>query len=112
MLGLTSDLACFPSFHVRLGIFNPGLERVLQGVHRKLHSEDRTNVYDIHAPLVPVVAQLMLHILDEWEVFALLSHLLARTAWLDHSRGKCAASQFTLLSLLHSHAVSLVVLVV
>ena len=65
----------------------------------------RECVADVYAPLVPVLGQLMLHFIDEWEVFALLSHLLERTAWLDHSRAQCDASRSTLVSLLHTHAV-------
>lgn len=106
-LGLATALTCFPSFHPRLASFTPGLDRVLLAIHRKLlHSKRRGDVDDVHVPLVPVLAHLMLHFIDEWEVFALLSHLLARTAWLDCSKAQCAASHSTLLQLLHSHAVS------
>lgn len=107
LLGLDFDLACFPSFHPRLASFTPGLDRVLLAMQRKfLHSKRRGHVDDAYAPLIPVLVHLMLHFIDEWEVFALLSHLVVRTAWLDHSKAQAAASHCTLLQLLHSHAVS------
>ena len=106
MLGLEIPLTCFPSFHPRLASFTPGLNRVLMAVYRKLlHSQ---HVNSVQAPLVPVLAHLMLHFIDEWEVFALLSHLLVRTAWLDYSSTHYAASHSTLVQLLSSHAVGAV----
>lgn len=101
-MGLTTDLTEFPSYHLRLASYNPGLERVLCALQRKLLGEGEV---DVHAPLIPVLASLMLHFIDEWEVFALLSHLLARVAWLDKNAVHTAASQQTLISLLRSHTV-------
>ena len=103
MLGLEIPLTCFPSFHPRLASFNPGLNRVLMAVYRKLQ-----HMNSVQAPLVPVLAHLMLHFIDEWEVFALLSHLLVRTAWLDYSTTHYAASHSTLVRLLSTHAVGAV----
>ena len=106
-LGLTYDLLCFPSFHLRLASFVPARDRVLVAVCRKLlHNQQKEHVDRLHAPLIPVLVHLMLHFIDEWEVFAVLSHVLARTAWLDHNRAQVAASHSTLIQLLHSHAVS------
>lgn len=110
MLGLNTELSDFPSFNLRRASFAPGLERVIQAVHRTLLHKNKGTEATIHAPLVPVLCQLMLHFIDEWEVFALLSHLINRTAWLDYSMESCEASQATLLSLLHSHAVSSIVM--
>lgn len=107
MLGLNTELTSFPSFHLRWNSFGPGHKRVLAAMHRKLtHCRERGSVAGQYAPLIPVLGHLMLHFIDEWEVFALLSHLLTRTAWLDHSKDEADASHSTLLSLLHSHAVS------
>ncbi len=105
MLGLSAELSCFPSFNLRWTSFAPGLDRVVLALHRTFlqRSGGKQSVY---APLVPVLTQLMLHFIDEWEVFALLSHLSHHTAWLDCSRESSIASQSTLISLLHSHAVS------
>lgn len=104
LLGMGPDLTNIASFHMRAASFIPGLERVLLASHRKLcHGRMQDNV---HAPLLPVLTHLMLHFIDEWEVFAVLSHLMARTAWLDQTRHHAASSRLTLLSLIHSHAVS------
>lgn len=104
MLGLNMELTSFPSFHLRWNSFSPGHKRVMAAMHRKFtHRREHSGQ---HAPLVPVLVHLMLHFVDEWEVFAALSHLLTRTAWLDHSKAECEASHSTLISLLHSHAVS------
>lgn len=105
MMGLATKLTCFPSFHLKLASFTPGLERVVLAVHRRFFPS-RDIVDQVYAPLVPVLTHLMLHFIDEWEVFALLSHLLVRTGWLDHNWDQSSASQSTLISLLHSHAVS------
>ena len=105
MLGLDTELSCFPTFNLRLNSFAPGLERVLSALHRTL-LQRHEGTRNIHAPLVPVLTQLMLHFIDEWEVFALLAHLLNHIGWLDYSRDSLEASQSTLISLLHSHAVS------
>ena len=48
----------------------------------------------------------MLHFLDEWEVFAVLSLLMKRKAWLNQGESEMTASQMTLHSLLQSHTVS------
>ena len=106
MLGLSFELASFPSFHLRLKSYGPGLQRVLMALHRRLFHYRGSLDEEIYAPLLPVLGHLMLHFIDEWEVFALLSHLLARTAWLDHSKAHYTASHTTLITLLHSHAVS------
>ena len=108
MLGLGIELSCFPTFNMRWTRFASGLDRVISALHRTLRQRSG-EVQSVHAPLVPVLTQLMLHFIDEWEVFALLSHLLNHTGWLDYSRDMLAASHSTLLSLLHSHAVSFVV---
>ena len=106
-MGLTTDLACFPSFHLRLSCFNPGMERVLRAIYYKFIQERQSNNMDVevHAPLTPILVYLMLHFIDEWEVFALLSHLFIRTGWLDQNKSECDASHFTFISLLKSHAV-------
>ena len=105
MLGLSADLTCFPSFHLRWNSFTPGHGRVMDAICRKFF-RGCSNAADAYAPLVPVLGSLMLHFIDEWEVFALIGHLMVRTAWLDHTRAQSEASRFTLISLLHSHAVS------
>ncbi len=100
-MGLRTGLSNFPSFHLRLASFTPGLERVLNAIFRKFSHKES----EVHSPLVPLLAHLMLHFIDEWEVFALLSHLLSRTAWLDQTPLQITASKHTLLSLLQSHGV-------
>ena len=106
-MGLDTDLTPFPSFHLRLANFTPGLERVLTAIHLKFSHgrEGWESVEGMHAPLLPVLVHLMLHFIDEWQVFALLSHLLVRTAWLDRNKAECHASHLTLISFLRSHAV-------
>jgi hypothetical protein len=78
----------------------------MAAVRRKLFHFEEGRGADMCAPLVPVLGHLMLHFIDEWEAFALISHLLARTAWLNHTNAQLKASHLTLISLLHSHAVS------
>lgn len=104
MFGLGTELTSFPSFHLRWNSFNPGHQRVMTAILRKFF-RSREGAAGVFAPLVPVLGHLMLHFIDEWEVFALISHLLARTAWLDHTKAQSDASRLTLKSLLRSHAV-------
>ena len=107
MLGLSIELTQFPSFHLRWNSFNSGHDRVVAAVHRKCLFFKECVADIIYAPLIPVMGQLMLHFIDEWEVFAVISHLLARTAWLDHCKAQFDASHSTLISLIHSHSVKL-----
>ena len=99
------DLPYIESFHTRSASFNAGLERVLKASYRNLVRSWGQDT-GVHAPLLPILAHLMLHFIDEWEVFAVLSHLMARVAWLDQCRLHTTASRLSLLSLLRSHAVS------
>ncbi len=83
--------------------FSPAIERVLSALFFS-----RQGTIDV-CPLVPVLAKIMLHFIDEWEVFAMLTHLMSRTAWLDQGQSQLSASLSTLQHLLITHAVSVCV---
>ncbi len=97
--GVPFDLKLLPLYHMKPS-FTPAIERVLSALHYSRHGS-------IHlCPLVPVLATIMLHFIDEWEVFAMLTHLMSRTSWLDQGQSQLSASVSTLQHLLHTHAVS------
>ena len=98
--GLPFDLDYIAPFYV-IPAFEFGLERVLNAVKRSLDKPSCT------APLVPILATLMLHFLEEWEAFAGLSNLLHRQGWIDHDESHLTTSTDTLLFLFNSHMVSL-----
>ena len=97
--GLPFDLDFIAPFYV-IPAFGTSLDRVLCGLKQSLGS--RTD----SAPLVPILATLMLHFLEEWEVFAGLSSLLQRQGWIDHDESHLTTSTNMLLFLLDSHMVS------
>ena len=97
--GLPFDLDYIAPFYV-IPAFSTGLDRVLSALRCSL--EERH--FDA-APLVPILATLMLHFLEEWEVFAGLSHLLQRCGWINHTHSQLATSCNMLLSLLNNHMV-------
>ena len=106
---LGQDLSSVATYHTRGDSYLPGLDRVLLAVVRRLGQEgsvQASSAEDVHAPLIAVLAQIMLHFLEEWQVFALLHHLMTRSAWLDLSHTHSSASHLTLVTLIHTHAVS------
>lgn len=102
LFGLPFGLECIPSFHVSQRSFSPAFRRVLCAVHYSCKQRNGLTP----SPLLVILSHMMLHFLDEWEVFAVLSHLLRRRAWLNQGDSEMMASQMTLHSLLKSHAVS------
>ena len=96
---LPFDLDYIAPFYV-IPAFGIGLERVLCGIKRSL---DKAS---LSAPLVPILATLMLHFLEEWEVFAGLSNLLQRHGWVDREDSHLTTSTNMLLFLLDNHMVS------
>lgn len=101
LFGLPFDLDFIAPFYV-IPAFGIGLDRVLCGLKTSLGHNSGS------APLVPILATLMLHFLEEWEVFAGLSNLLQRQGWIDHDESHLTTSTNMLLFLLDSHMVSLV----
>ena len=97
--GVPFDLESLPLFHMKRS-FSPAIERVLSAIYYSRHGS-----IDL-CPLVPILAKVMLHFIDEWEVFALLSNLMSRTAWLDQGHSQLSASVSTLISLARAHLVS------
>ncbi len=98
--GLPFDLDYIAPFYV-IPAFNTSLDRVLSAIKCTLE-EKRFDA----APLVPILATLMLHFVEEWEVFAGLSHLVQRHGWIDHTHSQLATSSNMLLSLLNTHMVT------
>lgn len=96
--GLPFDLDFIAPFYV-LPTFEVGLERVLCGIKRSLDKPS------LSAPLVPILATLMLHFLEEWEVFAGLSNLIQRRGWIDHDESHLTTSTNMLLYLMDQHMV-------
>jgi len=91
------------TYHVRIASFRSAVDRVLMALGKRLLQD--TSPGDCHAPLLPILTQVMLHFLEEWQVFALLHHLMIRTAWLDCNHTHKAASHLTLVALARSHTV-------
>lgn len=102
LFGLPFGLECLSSFHTRQKSFSPAFRRVLRAVYCSC----KQGYGHTPSSLVVILSHLMLHFLDEWEVFAVLSHLMRKKAWLNRGESEVRASQLTLLSLLQSHAVS------
>ena len=98
--GLPFDLDYIAPFYV-IPSFSTGLDRVLSALKRTLEEKQ----FDA-APLLPILATLMLHFLEEWEVFAGLSHLVHRQGWIDHTHSQLGTSSNMLLSLLNTHMVT------
>ena len=97
--GVPFDLENIPLYHMRPQ-FDPAFERVMSAIY--LSRQGTINV----CPLVPIIARIMLHIIDEWEVFAVLSHVMSRTAWMDQGQVQLSASISTLHTLIQTHIVS------
>lgn len=98
--GLPFDLDYIAPFYV-IPAFNTALDRVLSALKCSLEEKQ----FDA-APLLPILVTLMLHFLEEWEVFAGLSHLVQRYGWIDHTHSQLATSSNMLLSLLNTHLVT------
>ena len=101
--GLPFDLDFIAPFYV-IPAFGTGLDRVLSGLKHTLEEKQFEA-----APLLPILATLMLHFLEEWEVFAGLSHLIQRQGWIDYTQSQLTTSSNMLLTLLNNHMVTPVV---
>ncbi|KAL5491003.1 hypothetical protein EMCRGX_G016216 [Ephydatia muelleri] len=86
--GWPYDTSTIPSLCNKPG-FKAGYDRVLQALALDHH-------HVTVSPIVPVLVQLALHFVDEWECFALVSKLLRKTGWLDRNHRESRASTATL----------------
>lgn len=97
--GVPFDIEHVSVYHLRPH-YSPAIERVLSAIYYSRHGS-----IDL-CPLIPILARIMLHFIDEWEVFAVLTHLMSRTAWVDQGQAQLSASISTLHNLIQTHLVS------
>lgn len=76
--------------------FTIAFNRVLEHITEKTY-------YISHCPVLPIIAHLLLHFLEEWECFVGLNNLLKRQASLNKTEVENTASILTIIKLMNSH---------
>ncbi len=89
-----------PTFSQKKPTFSDALKRVLD------HIKPIANHHLSHSPLLPIIAHVFLHLLEEWECYVGLQCILTRQGWVDRTSVESTASLLTLSKLLFTQLVS------
>ena len=85
-----------PTFSQKKPVFSDALQRVLDHIIHPFPC----------CPLLPIIAHVFLHLLEEWETYVGLQSILKNQGWMDRSSVESTASLLTLSKLLSTQMVS------